>query len=125
MKKQPTSKTTSMKVSNSGKSTPKTKSMKVLTKSTTPKTKPMKVLTKSTTSKPQGLLTFNAGQRESLNYGKSKVYTQWGKDGKGRYRVYKKPGDKVESSFGFSSLAGAKTAWRLVAKMLRSLNPTI
>ena len=66
-------------------------------------------------------LQYKPGQREVFCYGLSKVYTVWNND-QGRYRVYQKPGDKVEKSYGFSTKEKSREAWKKAAKLLVQLN---
>ena len=66
-------------------------------------------------------LRYKSGKREVFWYGVSRVYTVW-KNGKGRYRVYQKPGDKVEVNCGFSTKEKSRQAWEKATKLLVRLN---
>ena len=67
-------------------------------------------------------LRYQPGKREVFWYGLSKVYTVWN-NGSGRYRVYQKPGDKVEAGCGgFSKEERSREAWDKVVKLLVRLN---
>ena len=74
--------------------------------------------------KCKAFLVFKAGKRAPFWYGKSKVHTQWALPGPSRWRVYKvSPRDKVESAFGFSTLADARKQWHDVVALLNKCNP--
>ena len=74
--------------------------------------------------KCKAFLVFKAGKRAPFWYGKSKVHTQWVLPGPSRWRVYKvSPQDKVESAFGFSTLADARKQWHDVVALLNKCNP--
>ena len=67
-------------------------------------------------------LRYKPGKREVFWYGLSRVYTAWN-NGSGRYRVYQKPGDKVEAGCGgFSTEERSREAWDKVVKLLVRLN---
>ena len=67
-------------------------------------------------------LQYKPGKREAFWYGVSKVYTVWN-NGSGRYRLYQKPGDKVEAGVGsFSTEERSREAWAKIAKLLVQLN---
>ena len=67
-------------------------------------------------------LRYKPGKRDIFWYGLSKIYTVWN-NGSGRYRVYQKPGDKVEAGIGgFSTDERSREAWAKVANLLVKLN---
>ena len=103
----------------------KTKSAPMKMKGCKTKSAPKKVRDKECVNeqgdKSSASLRYKSGYRQPFWYGLSKVNTEWN-NGIGRYRIYKRPGDTVESSCCFSNEDASKEAWRKATKLLVKLN---